>query len=260
MDVGASFQFLIDAFEADFFAAHRFVALDWRGYGLTQFPDVDSYWMADYLGDLDAVVRHLAPDGAPLDLIGHSMGGNVVMLWAGVRPERVRRLVNLEGFGMPRTQPEQAPKRYAQWLDALQAGASMKPYPSLDAVAERLMKTNPRLEPGRARWLARHWSVLGDDGQYHVRGDPAHKIVNAHLYQVDEVLACWKRIRAPLLCIEGTEHDFAAWWGQRYSLAEYHERLRVVPDCRIEVLPGAGHMLHHEQPDALARLLEGFLA
>jgi pimeloyl-ACP methyl ester carboxylesterase len=56
-----------------------------------------------------------------VDLVGHSMGGNVVMLYAGVRPERIRRLVNLEGFGMPATRPAQAPGRYAKWMDEVKA-------------------------------------------------------------------------------------------------------------------------------------------
>ena len=86
------------------------VAADWRGFGLSDPTPADCYWFADYLGDLDALIDHLSPD-APIDLVGHSMGGNIVMSYAGVRPQRIRRLVNLEGFGMPQTPSrEQAPQ------------------------------------------------------------------------------------------------------------------------------------------------------
>src|SRR5206468_3870999 len=93
------------------------IAYDARGFGGTQWPR-DGYWFADYLADLEAILDHVSPD-APVDLVGHSMGGNVAMLYAGIRRERVRSLTNLEGFGMQRTQPDQAPARYRQWLDEM---------------------------------------------------------------------------------------------------------------------------------------------
>lgn len=114
MDVAASYQFMVDAFSED----HYIIAPDWRGYGRTQAPLADNYWFPDYLADLDFLLDHYAP-GQQVNLVGHSMGGNVVMLYGGVRPERIRRLVNLEGFGMPATIAAQAPGRYATWMDEL---------------------------------------------------------------------------------------------------------------------------------------------
>ena len=259
MDVAASFQFVVDALASD-----RFVlALDWRGFGLTDVPAADTYWFPDYLGDLDAVldalvVSNVVP-GSVIDLLGHSMGGNVAMLYAGLRPERIRRLVNLEGFGMPETRPQQAPKRYVQWLDELKQPAELRRYDSVNAVAERLRKTNPLLRPERAAWLAPHWSRRNDDGQWEILGDPAHKRSNPMLYQKAEVLECWKLIQAPLLWVEADQTDVAKWWGSRFTKAEFHERLSVVATVEKHVLSPAGHMLHHDQPEALAQRLEAFL-
>jgi pimeloyl-ACP methyl ester carboxylesterase len=255
MDVGASFQFVVDALNS----ARFVMALDWRGFGLTDAPATDSYWFPDYLGDLDAVLDATLP-GQPIDLLGHSMGGNVVMIYAGVRPERVRRLVNLEGFGMPESQPRQAPKRYVQWLDELKQPLQLRTYDSLEAVAQRLRKTNPLLLPERADWLAQHWSRRRADGQWEILGDPAHKRANPLLYQKDEVLECWKLIRAPLLWVEGDRTDIAKWWGHRYPREEFDARLALVPRVQKHVLSPAGHMLHHDQPEALAVRLEAFLA
>jgi len=196
MDVAASWQFMVDALGED----RHIIAPDWRGFGLTRGPATDNYWFPDYLADLDALLDHYAAD-QPIDLVGHSMGGNVVMVYAGVRPQRIRRLVNLEGFGMPATRPAQAPGRYAQWLDELKAlrrgDMDLKAYDSLDGVARRLMKTNPRLTEDKARWLAGEWAQPDDQGHWRILGDPAHKVVNAQLYRLDEVQEVFARITAP---------------------------------------------------------------
>jgi pimeloyl-ACP methyl ester carboxylesterase len=254
MDVGASFQFVVDALAGDRFV----IAPDWRGFGLSDASGSDSYWFADYLGDLEALLDVLLP-GQVIDLLGHSMGGNVAMIYAGVRPGRVRRLVNLEGFGMPESKPQQAPRRYVQWLDELKTPAQLRDYDSLKAVAERLRKTNPLLSDERSRWLAPHWSRKRADGRWEILGDPSHKRVNPVLYRKDEVLECWKQIGAPTLWVEGDHTDVSKWWGNRYTKEEFHQRLAVVPSVEKALLSPAGHMLHHDQPEALAALLERFL-
>ena len=253
MDVGASFQFVVDALREE----RCIVAMDWRGFGLSDKGPSDSYWFPDYLGDLDALLDELSP-GAAVDLLGHSMGGNVVMSYAGVRQPRIRRLVNLEGFGLPDMPAELAPKRLADWLDELKTPQQMKPYPSLEAVAERLIKTNPRLPADKARWLAPHWS-REVNGEWIILGDPAHKRTNPVLYRKAEIVAGWGRIEAPTLWIEGDSTDIAKWWGNRYPREDFESRLGVVTQLERHVLKEAGHMLHHDQPEALAAHLEAFL-
>ena len=254
MDVGASFQFVVDALADDRFV----IALDWRGFGLTDTPAADCYWFPDYLGDLDALLDALLPEQR-IDLVGHSMGGNVAMIYSGVRPARIRRLVNLEGFGLPASKPEHAPRRYAQWLDELKEPASLRSYASLDAVAERLVKNNPRLSADKAAWLAGHWSQQRADGQWHILGDPAHKHTNPVLYRKEEVLECWRLVEAPVLWVEGDETDMRKWWGNRYPREDFEERLGVVPQVQRVLLTQCGHMLHHDQPEALARHMDAFL-
>src|SRR5689334_13597847 len=169
MDVGASFQFVVDALAALEGESRYILAADWRGFGQTRVPPTDSYWFADYLGDLDALLHHAELDlnsDNPLDLAGHSMGGNVVMSYAGVRPERIRKLVNLEGFGLPETKPHHGPKRLRQWLDELRTEVSLRDYASVDAVAERLLANNPRLDAAHAAWLAQHWAEQRENGRW----------------------------------------------------------------------------------------------
>jgi len=262
MDVGASFQFFVDALaEADGFE-RPVIAPDWRGFGLTEAPGADTYWFPDYLGDLDALLDALLPAARfpAVDLLGHSMGGNVAMLYAGIRPQRVRRLINLEGFGLPATKPSQAPGRYAAWLDDLKQPQALRDYGSVDEVAERLRRNNPRLTPERAAWLAPHWARQNTaTGRWDIQGDPAHKRTTPILYRAEEVTACWARITAPVLWVEGRQTDVAKYWGDRYPRAEFEARLSVVSQCERIVLDDAGHMLHHDQPERLAACIERFL-
>jgi pimeloyl-ACP methyl ester carboxylesterase len=129
----------------------------------------------------------------------------------------------------------------------------------VDGVARRLMKTNRRLSQDKADWLARHWARQDADGRWHVLGDAAHKIVNAQLFRVDEVVELYQRITGPVLWVEASDDSLSQWWKGRFTLAEFHERLQAVPDLRKAVIDDAGHMLHHDQPAALARLVEPFL-
>ena len=258
MDVSASYQFTVDALLQE----RRIIAPDWRGFGLTSSAQADHYFFADYLADLDLLLDHCVGD-TPVDLVGHSMGGNVAMMYAGVRPARVRRLVNLEGFGMPATRPAQAPKRYAQWIDEIkqlhQGDKALKTYDSAEGVASRLMKTNPRLSQDKARWLAQHWARPNAQGQWEILGDPAHKITSAQLFRLDEALALYENIEAPVLAVEASDDSLGQWWKGRYTLDEYHQRLTHVRRCRTAVVQDAGHMLHHDQPEQVARLIEQFL-
>ena len=165
---------------------------------------------------------------------------------------------------MPATRPAQAPGRYARWMDELKAlhrgDMALKPYADVAGVASRLMKTNPRLSQDKADWLAPHWARPNAQGQWEIMGDPAHKIVNAQLFRVEEVLALYSQISAPVLAVEATDNSLDQWWQGKYTLAEYHERLKAVPQLQRAVVTDAGHMLHHDQPAQLANLIEPFIA
>jgi len=258
MDVAASFQFVVDALDAREGPSRCIVAADWRGFGGTSSGGADAFHFADYLADLDALIDRLSPD-APVDLLGHSMGGNIVMSYAAVRPARVRRLINLEGFGLPAARPDQAPRRLAQWLDELKTPQRLRDYASPDEVAERLRQNNPRMGAAEAGWLARHWAAPDAQGRWQVLGEPAHKRTNPVLYRRDEVLAGWRLIEAPVLWVEGAQTDVAKWWGKAYPREDFEERLAVVPRVERLMLQDCGHMVHHDQPARVAERLQAFL-
>jgi len=253
MDVSASFQFMVDAMDAGW----DLYAPDWRGFGLTAWGPSDSYAFTDYVADLDQLLEHLQPD-APVNLLGHSLGGNAAAMYAGTRPERVARLVNLEGFGMGRTQPEQAPARLRRFLDELRAPPRLRAYPSFSALADRLQKNNPRLIRARAEFLAEHWGQRSGDGEVHLRSDPAHKMVNATLSRVEEWRAFWQAIEAPVLWVDAA--DSATPAQLKISPEEMADRRQAYRQLRHVTVQNAGHMLHHDQPEMVAALIEEFLS
>jgi pimeloyl-ACP methyl ester carboxylesterase len=251
MDVSASFQFLVDALRRDW----DVYAPDWRGYGLTDWGKADCYWFPDYLADLDALLDHV-DSSSSISLVGHSLGGNVAAMYAGVRPARVAKLVNLEGFGMQATRPEQAPKRYARWLDELREPSRLRAYASFAELADRLQQNNSRLSREKADFLARHWG-REEAGGVVLRGDPAHKIVNPVLYRYEEVRACWQEVAAPVLWVDAAGSDTLKRLG--LDAAQHAERRAAFRNLKYVTIQDAGHMLHHDQPAAVAAAIEDFL-
>lgn len=252
MDVSASFQFLVDALQADW----QVIAPDWRGYGLSAWGPADCYWFPDYMGDLDRLLEHFEPD-RPVALIGHSMGGNIASMYAGVRPERVSHLVNLEGFGMSRSEPAKAPARYAKWLAELADKPGFRDYADFDELAGRMRTGNPRLSEARALYLAQHWGRQNAAGGVELRSDPAHKLINPVAYQLEEAKACWRNVAAPVLWIDGAESKTME--RMRINAGEHEARMACFSRLKAHTIAEAGHMLHHDQPERLAELIEPFL-
>ncbi|HYC45776.1 MAG TPA: alpha/beta hydrolase [Burkholderiales bacterium] len=251
MDVAASFQFLVDALAREW----HVVAPDWRGFGLTEWAR-DGYWFPDYYADLDALLDIYERD-APVRLVGHSMGGNIAVTYAGLRPDRIERLVTLEGLGLARSGAERAPERLVQWMDAQREPPRFRTYASFDAVAQRLKKNNPRLSDERAQFLARHWAAEVEGGVRLV-SDPRHKSANPYLFRIEEALACWRRVSAPVLLVMGRDSQIVAWL--KDHPAELAERKAAFAAFREVELADCGHMIHHDQPAQAARLIEDFLA
>jgi pimeloyl-ACP methyl ester carboxylesterase len=249
-DSGATFQFIADQLPDEL----TLVAFDARGFGRTEWPQ-DGYWFPDYLADLEAIIDHLTPH-EPIDLLGHSMGGNVVMLYAGVRPQRVRRLMNIEGFGLRRTVPTDAPERYSEWLDEVKRGNRFATYQNFEQLVTVLARRNPRTCAEHLQFIAHAWAQQGEDGLVRLRSDPRHKYVNPVLYQREQAEACWQRITAPMQLVIGEGSALVKEMGSELEDAALHQKFSGAAITRI---PG-GHMLHHEVPAAIAELMLRFFA
>ncbi|MBI5921102.1 MAG: alpha/beta hydrolase [Betaproteobacteria bacterium] len=252
MDVSASFQFLVDALTREW----RVLALDWRGFGLSQWTN-QSYWFPNYIADLDALLRHYSPD-TPARLVGHSLGGNAACLYAGIRPERVARVATLEGFGLHVTDSAEAPERYAKWLDQQSAGPVFNRYADRAALAARLQSVNARLTASQADFLAEHIGQENDAKEVVAAADPYHRQTSPILYRLGDAKACWRQVTAPVLWVAAKESFVMKSFASEAGLADYRERIACFRDIRVEMLEDAGHNMHHDQPQRLARLIEEF--
>jgi pimeloyl-ACP methyl ester carboxylesterase len=250
-DVSASWQFTVDSLEAEWYV----IAPDWRGYGQSAWSGADSYWFPDYLGDLDHLLEHFSPE-LPVNLVGHSMGGNIAGLYSGTQPDRIRRLVNIEGFGIGARRQDPAPRRYAKWLAQLVEQPGQRVYADFEEFAERLRSENRRLTDERAQFLAQHWGKEEADGSVVRRADPAHMRTNPSPTTTEDLLACWRAITAPVLWVEGGQSGLIARISNNPQ--DYEERRAAIQDLSIERVDGAGHNVHHDQPEALAALIEKF--
>ncbi len=256
-DCGATWQFLVDCLPQSWSLA----APDWRGFGGTEWSP-GGYWFPDYLADLEALLEALVPDESAR-IIGHSMGANIAGLYCGVRPARVRWFVNLEGIGLPRTQPEAAPARYARWLDELREPLKEGRYERVEDLAQYLLRRNPLLGEDRADFIARAWTrpasprIPVDGASSHAESsravqlafDPRHRLVNPVLYRLEEARACWRRVICPVLLVLGAASGHQQRRERDFSDEQVREMFR---DVQIVTLPGLGHMMHHEDPQAVA--------
>ncbi len=254
MDSSITFQFMVDAFKHDW----HVIALDWRGFGHSSSAS-HGYWYPDYLADLEAVLMHYSPD-EPVRLLGHSMGGNIACLYAGIRPYRIKQLISLEGYGIMRMTPDQATDRYRRWLDSMHQHHEMKVYASLEGVIQRVKRNNPRLTDERAVFIASNWAKRNQNGTWQILADPLHRRVNPILMRMDEVLETWKLITAPTLMIDGEFSLLGMRMGDyEKGRVEIRRRASVIPNVKVIMVKQAAHMVQHDQPEIVAKHIEKFL-
>ena len=252
MDTSATFQFLVDALKREWCV----IAPDWRGFGLSDWAREFS-WHPTYVADLEVLLRHFQPE-SPVNLLGHSLGGVVACLYAGIRPERVAKLVTIEGFGITFVPDpmEDAPRYYADWISQVVDQRDIREYDSIDAVVQQFQSRNPRLKEEQARFLVQHWLRPLSSGKLRVATDLSPKLVNAVLLRLDEARTYWRRVTAPVLWVGGADSNVMR--SMHADPAGYESRKRCFSRLEEHIIEDAGHNVHHDQPVRLGSLIESF--
>ena len=257
MDHGRSFAFMAEHLPEGSFV----IAPDMRGHGHSGWVGAGGYYhFYDYFDDLRVLVDHLGL--ARFSVVAHSMGGSVAAGLVALMPERVDALVLLEGMGPPFVDLADQPLRLKAWTDALRKKScvggveerrrSRRPLGSVKDAAERLRAANPRLTPARAEALAHTFTEPAEGGAQVVwRQDPLHRTPSAKPFLRAEAEALWRRITCPVLSLVGAE---SPW--RPDDLAERHA---VLADVRVAAVPGAGHNIHHDAPELLARAVAAWV-
>lgn len=226
-------------------------APDLRGHGDSAWAIGGMYSLPEFVLDVATLANSL--DG-PLTIIGHSLGGAIALQYAGTFPERVAKLVAIEGLGPPLVEHRPAPARMREWIDHMHEMERRTPrrYRTLEDAVRRMMEANPHLSPEMARHLTVHGTRRNEDGTYSWKFDNYVRIRSPYEFNLREAQEIWAQIRAPVLLIKGAES-----WAPD---PEREGRATVIPHRRTVIIPGAGHWVHHDQLDRFLAVVQEFLA
>ena len=232
------------------------VAPDLRGHGDSAWVQGGPYAIADNVLDLANLIDALGP--GPITLVGHSLGGSVTVMYAGVHPERVTKLVSIEGLGPPpamiaRMRERRPEERMHDWIRQMRdlAGRQPRRYPSLEAAAKRMREENSFLSEEQALHLTVHGVNRNEDGSYSWKFDNYTRTFAPYRFDVEDMRALWKRISCPVLLIRGGD----SWAGDPVE----DGRMAVFQDARSISIPRAGHWVHHDQLEPFLATLRDFL-
>lgn len=233
------------------------IAPDLRGHGDSSWVRGGHYTLHEFVLDLAQLLNLL--DLFPVTLIGHSLGGAIALQYAGIYPERVQKLVAIEGLGpspamIKQLRAENSWERTDDWIRRVREFAGRQPrrYASIDAAAKRMLEMNSFLSEEQAHHLTVHGVARNEDGSYSWKFDNYVRVFYPQRYDFAEVRETWARIECPTLLIRG----MASW----ASDPSVDGRMDAFRNARLENVAEAGHWVHHDRLDEVLRLVREFLA
>lgn len=228
-------------------------AVDLRGHGNSSWAPGASYTLAEHVLDLSALIDII--NDFPIYLVGHSLGGVIVLHYTGIYPDRVRKVVSIEGFGPPPSHQVHAPasQRIRRWLEQMRETEQRSPksYASLEDAVSRMKEANPHLKDDVARHLTLHGTNWNADGSLVWKFDNFARPFGPYGYSLDDAREILSQITCPVLLIRGTES-----WAVD---PESDDRLESLQGYRLVQVADAGHWVHHDQLEIVLEELAGFL-
>ncbi len=229
------------------------IAPDLRGHGDSQWSTGGSYALIDYTLDIAQLLDAL--DVFPVTVIGHSLGGSVALQYTGTYPDRVRKVVAIEGLGPPPGMVRETPahKRMQHWVSEMQALARrrVRRYANLDEAVARMREANPNLSAQQAYHLTVHGVNRNEDGTYAWKFDNYVRAASPYLFNMRDARALWEQVVCPTLLLRGTES-----WA---SDPEKDGRAKAFSNYQLVNVEGAGHWVHHDRLDVFLEVVREFL-
>jgi pimeloyl-ACP methyl ester carboxylesterase len=237
---------------------YHIIAPDLRGHGDSEWADGGGYNEINYVYDIAQLVRQKSM--APVTIIAHSLGGSIALLYSGLFPETVRKVVAIEGLGpspemLKRMRETTIEQRLRSWVMARReaAGRTPRKYATLEDAVARMKDENKHLNDAQARHLTIHGAVQNEDDTYSWKFDNLVRMGGGPSgLSAEDQHRIWSCITAPALLIRGTE----SWASDPMT----DGRMRHFRNAKLANIEGAGHWSHHDQLDVFMGHVEGFLA
>jgi len=236
---------------------YRVVAYDLRGHGESEWVNDGDYGVMDHVFDLASLVDHLG--ATRFRLVGHSLGGNIALRYAGLFPDRLEKLVAIEGLGpSPKLLAERnamsVHERLGKWLDDRRSKSARAPrvMENLEEALSRMTKAHSHLRPDQLEHLTRTGVKTLEEGRVRWAYDPA----GLGRSPSDIAYEDFKALVAAIACPVWLAYGEKSW----ASNPEKDGRAAMVKNGFVTEYPGAGHWLHHDSFDAFIRDLKKFLA
>jgi len=236
---------------------YHIVAPDLRGHGDSEWATGGSYNELNYVYDIAQLVHQKKM--APVTIIAHSLGGSIGLLYAGVYPETVSRIVAIEGLGpspdmLQRMNKMPVAERVRSRFEARRASAGRSPrkYATIEEALTRMKEENTHLNDEQAHHLTLHGAAQNEDGTYSWKFDNSVRLGGPAGLTVEEQHEVWSNITAPVLLVRGTE----SWASDPVA----DGRIAHFKNARLANIENAGHWSHHDRLDAFMEHVNGFLA
>ena len=233
------------------------IAPDLRGHGDSQWAIGGMYAVADFVLDVANLIDALGT--GPIHLIGHSLGGAISLMYSGIYPDRVAKLVAIEGLGPPpamlaKWRDRKPWERMSEWVQQMRGLAARQPrrYPTIEAAAARMRSENSFLSDEQAHHLTIHSVNRNEDGTFSWKFDNYVRSFAPYRFDVDDMRALWGRISCPTLLVRGAD----SWASDPVK----DGRIEPFQNARLVTVAKAGHWVHHDQLDAFLEAVRAFFA
>lgn len=232
------------------------IAPDLRGHGDSAWAPDGNYETNAFVYDFAQLVHTLGHD--QVTIVSHSLGGNIATRYTALYPEKVRKLVNIEGLGpsaTTRAEREAAgyANRFRDWIEKRRASAGRLPrrYPTIGAALARMKEENSFLTDDQARHLTVHGASRNEDGTWSWKFDPYLNVWPFEDTPQERLDELWQAITCPVLLLYGNDS-----WA---TSPTKDGRDKLFRNARVSDFEDAGHWLHHDQFDRFMAEVRAFL-